>query len=167
MRQRLPVQSSGAQASRRWWSAWRRPVIRDADASSTPVSVRSMEKVPSGQSNLSTRLPEATAHPCGGVVPEAHGVAVNIDSDPAVVLHRDHRSVAVLFGITVTGELCLDDVRPVPRLVQSAVRVSHAVRDGLGSLPTHGCPCTCTRMFRVCDVRATRAGDQRLSRRTP
>jgi hypothetical protein len=167
MRQRLPVQSSGAQASCRWWSAWRRAVIRDADASSTPVFVRSMEKVPSGQSNLSTRLLEATAHPCGGVVPEAHGVTVNIDSDPAVVLHRDHCSVAVLVGITVTGELCLDEVRPVPRLVKSAVRVSLTVRDALRLLSTHGCLCTCPRMFRVGDVRATRAGDQRLSRRTP
>jgi hypothetical protein len=83
-------------------------VIRDADASSTPVSVRSMEKAPSGQSNLSAGLPEATAHPCGVVVPEAYGVAVHIDSDPAVVLNRDHRSVAVSSGVGIARQLCLD-----------------------------------------------------------
>jgi|HubBroStandDraft_2_1064218.scaffolds.fasta_scaffold849190_1 hypothetical protein len=79
-----------------------------------------MEKVPSGQPNLSTRLSEATAHPCGSVVPEAHGVAVNIDSDPAVVLHRDHRSVAVSSGVGIAGQFCLDYVGSVPRRVQGA-----------------------------------------------
>jgi hypothetical protein len=44
MRQHLLVQSSGARASRRWWSARRRPVIRHREAILAAFSVRSMEE---------------------------------------------------------------------------------------------------------------------------
>ena len=80
---------------------------RDAIA---PACVSSVQEIPSGQANLPTRLIEASTHPYGVVIPQEKQLAVQTDCDPAVLLHRDDRAVAVRVGLSVTGEGCLDEV---------------------------------------------------------
>jgi hypothetical protein len=62
-----------------------------------------MKKMPSGQSNLPTRLLEAATYPRWVMVPEAKKFAVHIDRDPAVVRNLNQGSIPILRGTIVTG----------------------------------------------------------------
>lgn len=110
--------------------------MRYADAGSTPISAWRVEKIPSRQSDVPVRLLKATAHPCRGMVPNAHGPAVHINTDPAVILHRDDLPVAVIGRITITGQRRLDKVRPVAWRVQLAPLAIHAHREPESSKPS-------------------------------
>jgi hypothetical protein len=55
-----------------------------------------VKEAPAGQPNSAGRLLEARTRSIGVVVPESKNLAIHINRDPAVVLERDHRPVAVL-----------------------------------------------------------------------
>lgn len=80
-----------------------------------------MEEMPSWQAHLPARLLEASTHPCRIVAPEPQKLAVHIDREPAVIQHRHDRPVAVRAGLSVTGEICLDEVSLMTCRVQGAL----------------------------------------------